>query len=56
MAVCPQEVVQSVVTIPNEAEVTSSNPPPFLCGHFKKIKMYGSVDIYKREFGLQYNS
>jgi hypothetical protein len=36
---CPEEVVQSAVITPNEAEVTSSNlPSPLLCGYVKKKK------------------
>jgi hypothetical protein len=27
---CPQEVAQSAGTTPNEADVTSSNPPPLV--------------------------
>jgi hypothetical protein len=34
-----QEVVQSIGTISNEADVTNLNPPsPFLFGHVKKKK------------------
>jgi hypothetical protein len=28
LQICPQEIAQSVGTMPNEAKVSSSNPPP----------------------------
>jgi hypothetical protein len=41
-----QEVVQSARTMPNEADVTSSNPPPSLVWTYQKKKENGPDFFY----------
>ena len=49
-----QEVTQSAGTTPNEAEVSSSNPPPLSCVNMskkkKKIKEYGNLNLERIDF------